>query len=127
MRLPFHWRVRPGSSTAYLHLEGCDGSEVLEPDGSWRPLYSYHASVKFDGCVEYNEYANGYEWGHQCSGEDCECCLEVLHICDIDAMIARLQALKDAAREHFGGTDGSGSGEEAWSGSGQRFPAPKEP
>jgi len=52
--------------------------ELYEPDGE------YKASVRFDGCVHFH------------IGED------YIHICDLDGIILRLQALKAEALKHFG-------------------------
>lgn len=98
-----HWRVVTDQTRPWvLAVEGCDGSAEICPDGSERPLYTYHAFVKFDGCLTYTDYANGYEWNHKCD-EGCQCCEQGIHICDIDHMIAALQELKKTAQEYFKG------------------------
>ncbi len=58
--------------------------DVIDPDGK------YKANAKHDGCINYYR------------GIDSPCDCEQIHICDIDAEIARLQALKAIAIEHFG-------------------------
>jgi hypothetical protein len=70
--------------------------EVADPEG-W-----YHAVVKWDGCIELERYFNipateDPERSDPAAEADCG-----YHICDLDAEIARLQALKAEARKHFG-------------------------
>jgi len=55
-----------------------------DPDG-W-----YSASVKWDGCIDFTRYFN------EPNGE----MKDSIHICDIDDMIARLQALKQLCIEN---------------------------
>jgi hypothetical protein len=56
-----------------------------DPEGWW------DATVKPDGCIDIHRYFNA-------PGEDAD----DLHICDLDGLIARLQALKLEAAKHFG-------------------------
>lgn len=93
----------------WLELKGDDGSRVWEQGQDWKkdgkPIYPYHAVAKWDGCVFFSDYANGYGYDHE-HDERCEvgngCCEQTIHICDIDDMIAMLQGIKDKAKEHFG-------------------------
>mgnify|MGYP000866587441 FL=1 len=54
------------------------------------PGENFEAYVRRDGCVELSK--------HYVSGE-----IEHMHICDLDALLARLQWLKFMAIEQFGG------------------------
>lgn len=59
------------------------------------------AQVKRDGCVNFSRYHNG------ASPDDIvvdAANVNYIHICDLDEMIASLQALKAKALEHFGET-----------------------
>lgn len=69
------------TSSAWLSL--------VDPEGWWK------AGVKFDGCVHFTRHFNvPFTLG----GED----TDYIHICDVDEMIAMLQALKAEAARHFG-------------------------
>jgi hypothetical protein len=61
--------------------------ELRDPDG-W-----YEASVKWDGCVHFLRHFNEPDG----KGDT-----DYLHICDLDEEIARLTALRDMSRAHFG-------------------------
>ena len=65
----------------------------FEEPGGW-----YAATVKPDGCVDLRRYYNLplHEPGRDADDED------YLHICDIDDLISRLQALRDAAKAKYG-------------------------
>ncbi len=64
--------------------------ELVDPEG-W-----YHAVVMWDGCIQFDRYFNvPIREGRD--DEDADS----LHICDLDDMIARLQALKAEALKHF--------------------------
>ena len=67
--------------------------------------YWWCADVRFDGCVTLFNAGNvpfGDAYGHASDQRDHPACDDSFHICDIDDLIARLQALKTAALEHFG-------------------------
>jgi hypothetical protein len=66
--------------------------EVQDPEG-W-----YKAIVTSDGCIHLNRYLNI----PLPEVEDEQQLEDYLHICDLDDMIARLQALKTMAQTHFG-------------------------
>jgi hypothetical protein len=66
--------------------------EVQDPDG-W-----YDASVKWDGCIDFRRYKNAPLDDPDRSDE----LDDVLHICELDDEIERLQALRAVAVEHFG-------------------------
>ena len=63
----------------------------------------WRARVKWDGCVDLYDYANiPYDLDPSrtdsaIAGADC-----YIHICDVDRLIERLQALKALALAHFG-------------------------
>jgi len=58
--------------------------ELIDPEDV------YTASVRFDGCVHLYRYEEKGELDYY------------IHICDLDGMILRLQALKTEALKHFG-------------------------
>lgn len=61
--------------------------EVIDPEGWCK------ASVKWDGCIHFDKFYNApYPDGER----------EYMHICDLDDLIKRLQALKLEAQKHFG-------------------------
>lgn len=64
--------------------------EVDDGEGWWS------AFVKWDGCLEVTRYFN-VPYGE--GNEDNE---STIHICDLDEFIARLEALRALARQHFG-------------------------
>lgn len=66
--------------------------DFIDPEG-W-----YKAAVKWDGCIHYDSATN-VPFGIPDRRTDSDC---YWHICDIDHEIERLQALKEAALEHFG-------------------------
>lgn len=84
----FYWRKK-------LKLEKTEPHwlELVDPEG-W-----YHAIVKFDGCIHFNRYCNIPIHELQ-PGQEAD--IDYLHICDLDDTIARLQALRDIAKAHFG-------------------------
>ena len=67
--------------------------EVVDPEGY------YEAVVKWDGCVHL--YMHDSPIGEDDEGEDGG--TEYLHICELDELIDRLQALKEIALQHFKG------------------------
>lgn len=66
--------------------------EVRDPEGWWS------ASVKWDGCVHLNRYAPHPVDASRPGDEP-----DYLHICDLDEVIERLQAIKALALKHFKG------------------------
>lgn len=88
------WIKEPGG-THEAHW--CD---FIDPEG-W-----YHASVKWDGCIHFSHVFNTPNyiepWKSEAKGKEDKEVSDYYHICDIDYLIERLQALKAAALEHFG-------------------------
>lgn len=86
-----HWAVVPEKTTEHW-------LQVRDPAG-W-----YSAYVRWDGCIGfYRLYNNPLPEGaeaEQARWEEDD--HDYLHICDLDDEIARLQALREAARQHFG-------------------------
>lgn len=66
--------------------------EIKDPEG-W-----HYAVVKWDGCIHFNRYYNTPKDEQEKDSED----NDYLHICSVDDMINRLQALKEEAIKHFG-------------------------
>lgn len=62
----------------------------IEPNG-W-----YEACVRWDGCMEFKRYFNT-----PFGGDSEDPVMDRVHICDIDDLIKRLEALKVCAKEHF--------------------------
>ena len=64
------------------------------------PSGYYRADVKWDGCVHFHRYHNVPLFG---DGSKEEGRIEdYVHFCNLDEEIKRLQALREAARAHFG-------------------------
>jgi hypothetical protein len=57
-------------------------------------------SFKWDGCLDYNQYLNGYTVDDEPSEEKSRN-REYIHICDIDVMINKLQEIKKIAQMKF--------------------------
>lgn len=55
------------------------------------------ALLKWDGCIDFRYGWNGIKPGEDKTGEN----TDYIHICDIDEMIANLQALKEFGKKHF--------------------------
>ena len=106
------------------YLDPADGTEpemVLEEQAAANPLWVvdrtktedhwleindgegwYSAHIRWDGCIGLSRYFN-HPWGVDPIFPDRnEENFDSVHICDIDDMILRLQALKAIAVEHFG-------------------------
>jgi len=69
--------------------------EIQEP-GGW-----YSASLKWDGCIDFNRYYNDPKYYQEAHPSDNNLS-DYLHICDIDDMIKRLEKLRDIGKKHFG-------------------------
>jgi hypothetical protein len=80
-----YWRTEPEKTSEYW-------LELVDPEGWW------HAIVKWDGCIHLDRYFN-FPLGHADAGGENS---DYLHICELDDVILRLQALRDVARAHFG-------------------------
>jgi hypothetical protein len=60
--------------------------------------YGYdEVTLKWDGCVDYRIGFNGVKASEDNTGENSQ----YIHICDIDEMIEKLQALKEYGKKHF--------------------------
>ena len=87
------WEQRPDKTSDHLVLH------LRDPDG-W-----YEAMVKWDGCIHFYQAGNvpfDATFGQSEGPRDESACDDYIHICDLDDFIARLAALRDAARAHFG-------------------------
>lgn len=62
------------------------------------------AYIKWDGCIDYRQYSNGFSPNDPESKESAENC-DYIHICDIDQMILKLQEIKKVAEAHFSKED----------------------
>ena len=54
-------------------------------------------TLKWDGCVDYFIGQNGVKPSEDNTGKN----TRYIHICDIDEMIEKLQALKEYGKRHF--------------------------
>lgn len=100
--------IKENTQDYWLELEGTSGGFII--DGKKRmPIWDIHVVCKWDGCIDYYSYANGYDWGHKCE-EDCQCCEDYIHICSIDDFIEKLTKIKQIAVKFYKGK----SGEEYW-------------
>ena len=60
--------------------------------------YGYdEVTLKWDGCIDYRIGHNGVKPSEDPTGDD----TDYIHICDIDEMIKKLQALKEYGKKHF--------------------------
>lgn len=106
--------ISKNTQNHWLELEGWDeGCGVIEKNGSITPIYNVHVVCKWDGCVDYRSYSNGYGWDHKCD-EDCEsgrgCCQDYIHICDLSDFIEELKEVRRQAKDFFKNK----TGEEYW-------------
>ena len=69
--------------------------EIKDPEG-W-----YYAKVTWDGCIHFNRYFNAPKETQEKESEENRSD-DYIHICSVDDMIQRLQALKIEAQKHFG-------------------------
>lgn len=99
--IDFEWQVSPDSGRSRLiDLWGREPSaEIIAVDGTRTPMYTVRALVKWDGCVNLNQYYNGHHVNDGCT-DDCD--TDLAHFDDLDQFIAMLQALGRKAREYFG-------------------------
>lgn len=54
-------------------------------------------TLKWDGCIDYRMGLNGMKPSEDSTGEN----TYYIHICDIDELIEKLEALKKIGQEHF--------------------------
>jgi hypothetical protein len=73
------WKALPAQAHPDIRLEAADAA------AGWA------ATIRADGCVDLRRWFN-----------DDDDDTDELHLCDLAATIARLAALGDLAREHFG-------------------------
>ncbi|PAD70679.1 hypothetical protein CHH83_02425 [Bacillus sp. 7586-K] len=57
-------------------------------------------SFKWDGCVDFRQYQNGFKVDDEHSEEKVRNS-QYIHICEIDDMIEKLQEIKKIAQENF--------------------------
>src|SRR2546427_5769744 len=96
------WEViKDKSKEHWLELRGTDGSWGQKIGSKKKEtIWNYYAQVKWDGCIHLNIYSNGYSYDHECK-EDCQCCKEYVHICDIGSFISTLLDLKEIATAYY--------------------------
>ena len=87
-----HWDIEKINKTE-------DGTviSIVVVDKEYREA---HVSFKWDGCVDYNKFSNGYTVDDEDSKSKAESA-DYIHICDIDDMIEKLQEIKKIAEENF--------------------------
>lgn len=93
----------------WLELEGHEEGAGVINSGKLEPIWNIHVVCKWDGCVDYRSYSNGYGWDHECD-DDCQCCEDYIHICDMDDFIDQMKQIKMQAVGYFKGKNG----EEYW-------------
>lgn len=86
--MPKIWEVVSGNTEDHW-------LELKDPEG-W-----YYATVKWDGCIHFNRYFNMPKEMQEKELEENRMD-DYIHICSVDDMIQRLQALRAEARKHFG-------------------------
>jgi len=69
-----------------------DRLEIADPEGWWSAI------VKWDGCIDLRRYINRSLHEPDRKPDD----VDDLHICELDELIRRLEALRERARQHFG-------------------------
>lgn len=57
----------------------------------------HEVTLKWDGCIDYFVGANGVKPSEDSKNEN----TDYIHICDIDDMIKKLQAIKEYGKKHF--------------------------
>ena len=61
---------------------------------------SYEVTFKWDGCIDFWKYCNGFTPEDKMTEEEYENSVDYIHICDIDEMITRLTELKKIMGEY---------------------------
>ena len=90
------WRIiHKRTEPHWLEVEASDGSATVGEDGIDTPVYTYHATAKWDGCVDFRRFFNGEPWS------DDDATADYLHICDLRATIELLQELERVATAFF--------------------------
>jgi hypothetical protein len=97
-----NWKILKAEDY-WLEMVGNKNGCVIYENGSkiGRPMWTIHVVAKWDGCVDYRQYSNGYEYDHKC-GDDCQCCEDYIHICDVDNFIDVLKSIKEQAVKNYG-------------------------
>jgi hypothetical protein len=94
------WEIIKDKSKDYcLELRGTEGGMVYHGKEE-KPIWNYYAIAKWDGCITFYTYSNGYGYDHECE-KDCQCCEENMHICDLSDMVKTLLDLKKVATEWY--------------------------
>ena len=73
--------------------KGKDDAWIKLRNGGEYPDAYYRATAEMFGCVEFYRIHNGADW------DDENAMIDYIHICSIDDMISRLQALKRIVAE----------------------------
>lgn len=88
-----HWEIRKV-------IKSLDDKEVVSIEVVDKKYRDASVSFKWDGCINYHKYENGYTVDDEYS-EDRNKTSQYIHICDINDMIEKLQEIKKIAEEHF--------------------------
>ena len=97
------WEIIKDKSHEHrVEFQGTTGGRIYKgfEDKEGTPIWNYHASCKFDGCVEFTSYSNGYSWDHTCT-ENCQCCAQAIHICSLSEHLFELGVLLEEAKHYF--------------------------
>lgn len=99
--------IKSKTQDHWLELQGTDVGFVFEnEDKKGKTIWNYKVVCKWDGCVDFRQYSNGYSWDHECNDE-CQCLEEYIHICDVDDFMKVLEEIKKQGKEFFKDKSGS--------------------
>ncbi|WP_299831370.1 hypothetical protein [uncultured Metabacillus sp.] len=77
-----------------------DEGEVISIEVADKEFNETSVSFKWDGCIDYRRYYNGFKVDDEYSEEKANN-TDYIHICEIDDMIEKLQEIKKIAQENF--------------------------
>lgn len=83
---------------------GCDDKTVVSIEIVDKEHRDTSAYFKWNGCVNYTKYNNGFTVDDEPSAERSKNS-QYIHICELDEMIERLQEIKKIAKLHFSKED----------------------
>lgn len=84
-----------------LEMAYTDKGTGIVTEGGIKPIWNHRVICKWDGCVDYSTYSNGYGYDHECN-DNCQCCQDYIHICDLEKHIEEMQEILKKAKEHYG-------------------------
>ncbi|MGG3890283.1 hypothetical protein [Metabacillus fastidiosus] len=87
-----HWEI--------VKINKMDDGKVISMEVVDKEYRDASVSFKWDGCVDYRKYENGFTVDDE-SSEERSRNSQYIHICELDEMIERLQEIKKIAENHF--------------------------